>query len=194
MVIPTLQATENAMSTHKAHLQVLAPQGPRRACRWVPPEHGILKLNVDGAVFANQRSAGVGLILRNAKAKIIFLASKKENKVNDPIEIEMLAILRGLQFCFPLGISHLVIESDSFLMMNEVESENTSRSLHDNLVQQIKQLMLRFPICSIQHNSHLGNGVAHGLAKFAWNIDDLITWWGSYPKRIAQVIWSDSML
>ncbi|KAF5454765.1 hypothetical protein F2P56_024405 [Juglans regia] len=194
VVIPALQAAEAALSTHKTHLQALASQGPRNAYRWVAPEHGFLKLNVDVAVFANQISSGVGLLLRNSKAEIIFSTSKKENDVNDPIEIEMLAILRGLRFCFPLGISHLVIESDSLLMVNEVQSDSISRSLQGNMVQQIKQLMLRFPCCSIQHNSRLGNGAAHGLAKLAWNIDDLITWGGSCPDCIEQVVWSDSML
>ncbi|XP_041009377.1 uncharacterized protein LOC121253432 [Juglans microcarpa x Juglans regia] len=176
VVISALQAVEMALSSKNTHLQALASQGPRNACRWEAPDPGILKLNVDGVVFANQRSAGVGFILRNSKAEVIFSASKKENDINDPIEIELLAILRGLQFCIPLGISHLVIESDSILMVNEVQSDSLSRSLHGNLVQQIKQVMLRFPSCSIQHNSHLGNGAAHGLANFAWNIDDLITW------------------
>lgn len=79
-------------------------------------------------------------------------------------------------------------------MVNEIQNERASRSLHENLVMEIKQLMQRFPHCFIQHNACLGNGAAHGMAKFAWNIDDLIIWWDSYPNCIAQVIWSDFML
>lgn len=77
------------MVTYKAHLQVHEPHGERKVCRWVPPRQGILKLNVDRAVFTNQRSAGMGVALRDERGGVILSACKKEYEINDPIEIEM---------------------------------------------------------------------------------------------------------
>ncbi|KAF5470900.1 hypothetical protein F2P56_011387 [Juglans regia] len=147
VVLTAMQAVENALITYKSHLQVHEPHGERKVCRWMPPDQGTLKLNVDGTVFANQRSAGMGVVLMDEKGGVILSPCKKENEINDPIEIEMLAILRGLHICIPLGITQFVIESDSLLMVNEVQNEGASRSLHGNLVLQIKQLMQRFPNC-----------------------------------------------
>ncbi|XP_035545034.1 uncharacterized protein LOC118348152 [Juglans regia] len=134
VVLTSRQATENALITYKSHLQIQEPHGGKTVCRWLPPEQGMLKLNVDGAVFANQRRARVGVILRDDKGGVILLACKKENEINDPLEIELLAILRGLQICLPLGIPQLVIESDYLLLVDEIRNDKASRSLHENLV------------------------------------------------------------
>ncbi|KAF5478058.1 hypothetical protein F2P56_004648, partial [Juglans regia] len=149
------------------------PNGGKAMCRWLPSEQGMLKLNVDGAVFASQQRAGVGVILRDDKGEVILSACKKENDINDHLEIELIAILRGLQICLPLGIPQLVIESDSLLLVDEIQNDKAPRSLHGNLVTQIKQLMQRLQKCFIQHSGRLGNSVAHGMARHAWNVDDL---------------------
>lgn len=39
--------------------------------------------------------------------------SKIEDHTNDPLEIELIAIFRGLQVCLPLGIHYLRVESDA---------------------------------------------------------------------------------
>lgn len=64
----------------------------------------------------------MGIILRNANANVIISASKTENEVNDPIEIELLAIFRGLQLCVPLSLHKLILESDSLLMVRELQA------------------------------------------------------------------------
>lgn len=45
----------------------------------------------------------VGKILRNDSGGTLLAANKKENVVNDPMEVELLTIFRGLQICIPLG-------------------------------------------------------------------------------------------
>lgn len=67
----------------------------QRQCCQHSPLAGSMKLNVDGAVFIDQQKIGVGIILKDI-GKIIMVASKKEYEVKDPVEIELLAILRGL--------------------------------------------------------------------------------------------------
>lgn len=56
-----------------------------------------MKLNVDGAMFANQHSVGVGIILWGEKRNALMAANRKENELHDPHGIKLLAIHRGLQ-------------------------------------------------------------------------------------------------
>lgn len=52
---------------------------------------------MDGVLFHDQQYAGVEIIIRNSQRQVIMAAIKKENAVAEPSEIELLAILRGLQ-------------------------------------------------------------------------------------------------
>lgn len=67
-------------------------------CYWKPPPQGYLKLNVNNALFFNQKKVGVGVILRNEKGAIVTTASKVENEVSNS-KTMALPIFQGLQFC-----------------------------------------------------------------------------------------------
>ncbi|XP_042983206.1 uncharacterized protein LOC122312616 [Carya illinoinensis] len=93
---------------------------------WQPPPEGVLKLNIDGALFSDQCKAGVGAVLRDNEGDVIFAASKSEPDIAYSLEIEFLTILRGLQLCMSLGITKLRVESDSLLVVQELEKEGYS--------------------------------------------------------------------
>ena len=39
--------------------------------RWTPPTIGVYKANVDGVVFQDQSTAGVGVLLRDDKGQVV---------------------------------------------------------------------------------------------------------------------------
>ncbi|XP_042939548.1 uncharacterized protein LOC122274586 [Carya illinoinensis] len=106
------QVIVHALSLQKGfHDMRCLPNKPSNLfCSWSPPQEGVLKLNVDGAIFDAQHCAGVGVVLRD-EGKVILVASRKDQEVNDPIEIELIAIFSGLQLCMHMGITHLVVET-----------------------------------------------------------------------------------
>ncbi|KAF5450240.1 hypothetical protein F2P56_030607 [Juglans regia] len=113
--------------------------------KWHPPSTAILKLNTDGAVFANLDSSGFGVILRDYQGKVLLSASGRESVVQDPIEIELLAILRGLQLCIPMGIPELIVEFDYLLSIQAIQSMEDPMSMQGNLIYAIKDLMNYLP-------------------------------------------------
>lgn len=54
----------------------------KKTCKWLPPPQNALKLNVDGAVFHDQKFAGVGIILRS-RGQVIMATTKKESEVGN---------------------------------------------------------------------------------------------------------------
>lgn len=57
----------------------------RKLCHWEPPPlAGNVELNVDGAMFVEQHSSRVRVILQNEKGNDLIAASRKENELNDP--------------------------------------------------------------------------------------------------------------
>ncbi|XP_035551132.1 uncharacterized protein LOC118349700 [Juglans regia] len=164
--------------------------GKKSKDRWIAPPVGTLKLNVDGALFFDQQRAGVGALLRDEKGDVLLTACKKEMTVNNLLEIELLAILRGLQLCLHKGIPKLEIETDSLIMANTIPSKEAySRSMIGNMIKGIQDLMKLFHQCSIQHVGSISNAGAQKLAKYAWHIDDISVWECSFPESIEFVIW-----
>lgn len=103
-------------------------QNPRQqsSYRWFPPPTCSYKLNVDGAIFYNQKKAGVGIILRDSSGNVVLVANKKEEEVPDPSTIEILAMFRGLQICANIGIQNLILENDCLLMISEIQTSSDS--------------------------------------------------------------------
>ncbi|KAF5450596.1 hypothetical protein F2P56_030930 [Juglans regia] len=177
-LIQPSQVINHALSLHKSFndLRSSSTQIAKRMCYWEPPPRGFLKLNVDGAMFLNLRKAGVGVVVRDNKGKLVMAASKMGNEVDDPTTIELMALLRGLQLCVHLGFSKIVVESDCMLMVQELKDDQDSFSTNVNLIKEAKSLLQHFQEVEIQHVHCMGNEVAHRLACYSWNVDNISMW------------------
>lgn len=124
-----------------------------------------------GAFFHIDSNAGVGLILRDSEGKVLMAVIKKDTDVMEPLEIELIAILKGFQLCIPLGLQSLCIEIDSLILVQELTRSKLSNSMYENVVEGIKQLKSILP-CSIVHINRETNKSAHKLARFFKNVSD----------------------
>ncbi|XP_042954609.1 uncharacterized protein LOC122291024 [Carya illinoinensis] len=147
-----------------------------------------------GLVILGCCSTGVGVILRDEKGKVILAACHKEPEFSDPMEVELLAILRGLQICVPLGINDLIVETDSMLSVRALTTEGESMSPHGNLIYSILGLSKQLPKVIFQHVGREHNAAADGLAKMARFVEDLTIWWESIPECISQIVWHEASL
>lgn len=116
----------------------------RTSERWQKPLTNFMKLNVDGAIFANQHHARIGMVLHNDQRAFCFSACVGLHEVNELIEIELMAILRELQLCASMGISKLLVESNYLLMIKLCNKENAKNSKFGVLVSEIKNIQSRF--------------------------------------------------
>ncbi|KAF5469006.1 hypothetical protein F2P56_013111 [Juglans regia] len=158
---------------------------------WSPPPPGFLKLNVDGAIFPDQHRAGIGIILRDGKGDVVAACSKLEGDVVSPEFIEASALLRGLQFCAQWGVPKLVLEIDFLLLVNALQSQTVFLTDFAFLINDIRRMMRGFLEVQILHVNRMGNVAAHQLARNAWNVEDIVMWWGSCPYFVSQAVWLD---
>ncbi|KAF5472300.1 hypothetical protein F2P56_009031 [Juglans regia] len=148
---------------------------------WKPLPTCWLKLNVDGAVFGELHKAGVGVVLRDEAGKVILAASKVEFEVNNTEAIEMLAIFRALQLCTSMGIHRLIMESDCLMDIQVLNNELVSDAMLTPFVSEIRKVLRVFVECKFQHVYREGNQVAHILARYAWNVENISIWNECYP-------------
>ncbi|XP_040998143.1 uncharacterized protein LOC121244182 [Juglans microcarpa x Juglans regia] len=115
-----------------------------RVVSWNPPPIGFLKLNVDEAMFGDQNSAGVGVILRDHNGDVVVACSKSERKVSYAEFIEAIALLRGLQLCAQWGVPKVLLETDCLILVHALNDMAEFLTNFNFISQDIRRLMRGF--------------------------------------------------
>lgn len=123
LIHPSL-VVEHALSVakHFKELQTIPNTQSRKHARWSPPPHNFFKLNVDGSIFFNHNGVGIGLILHDFAGITLKSICCVEAGLCELEDIELLATLRGLQFCLRMGFKNLIVESDCLFMVQVCNS------------------------------------------------------------------------
>ncbi|XP_035543587.1 uncharacterized protein LOC118347674 [Juglans regia] len=190
------QVVEHAIYVLKCYkgARRLLRQQVRDFYKWKPPDPDVLKLNVDGAVFEEMGRAGIGAILRHSSGRVLMAVISLEDVVAEPIQVELLALLRGLQFCVSLGIEKIQVESDCSLAIEALHQGNIDISKFGGIYFEIKELASHFGDCMFRYVYRETNEVAHYLAKYARNVGRINMWWDCIPNFLSQTLWFDLYL
>ena len=94
------------------------PKQPAEPVKWKSPSPDRYKVNVDNAVFKEQRMAGVGILIRDAEGHLIGACSRKLEAPLVAIEAEAKAVELGLLFARDLSIQDFTLESDLLTLIN----------------------------------------------------------------------------
>ena len=87
------------------------------AHQWRPPDHPRFKANFDGAVFSNIDAAGIGVVIRDSNAEVIGALSRRIPLPQTVEEVEALACRQAAQLVREIGISEVVFEGDSAIIV-----------------------------------------------------------------------------
>ncbi|MFQ6633748.1 hypothetical protein Gotur_012252 [Gossypium turneri] len=79
-------------------------------------------------------------------------------------ETEAIAVLYGLQFALDMGFSKVILESDSRLVVNNIQKSSEDYSESRPFTRDVKNLARKFQCCRFQFIAREGNGAAHALA------------------------------
>lgn len=105
----------------------------------------------------------------------------------------LLRILKLLQQCIHLGITHLIIESDFQFVVDTLLAEDFDSDL-DNLLANIREWMQKFIGCHIKLDYRECNKVAHALARHVWNTKHINMWYVTMePDFIDPFAWADKL-
>jgi hypothetical protein len=110
------RAQELLSEFHSAHQSQMPPQPPMESLRteWNPPELGRCKVNFDGAVFAETKEAGIGVIIRNSNGEPMAALCQRIPYPHSVNAVEASAARAATQLAIDVGILDVEIEGDSF--------------------------------------------------------------------------------
>ena len=144
-----------------------------RTQRWAPPVAGVYKANYNGAYFADEEKAVIGVVVRNELGQVMGSLAEKIEMSSTVEVLEALAARRAMLFMEELGLRHEIFEGDSELVVKALVGHCLDRSSIGHIIKDCKSLRGLFQTCSFSHVRRQGNGVAHALVRKARKSESL---------------------
>ena len=152
--------------------------------KWKPPEHGLVKVNCDGARFAEENRAGIGVVIRNSKGLVLGSLSKLVPQAYGPLEIEVMAVATALVFASNLGFQRAIFETDLLVLVKALREGMEFHSAVGLVLDEIRHTVNFFNDLHYSHVKREGNIVAHKLARHAICVLDVVVWMEDVPPLL----------
>ncbi|KAK9983964.1 hypothetical protein SO802_033489 [Lithocarpus litseifolius] len=160
-------------------------------CRWLPPPSGAVKINFDGATFPKEKKSGIGVVIRDTRGLVIASCSKVVHQVLSVSDIEALAAAWALSFASDVGVRQAILEGDSLTVISDLREDGKVLAPYGLLLEDVKVLSLHFEELRYSHTKREGNSLAHGLARYALSIPDLLVWMEDVLPQFYYVLQTD---
>ncbi|XP_065636569.1 uncharacterized protein LOC136070491 [Quercus suber] len=145
-----------------------------RNVKWTPLCEGWYKVNVDGAVFKEASSYGVGVVIRNAQGQIMGAMSKKLNLPLGAMEVEAKAFEEGLLLAGDLGLKNVILEGDAQVVTNALLGKCLPPTSIQMIVLGSKLWKQKVQEWKINHVRRTGNTATHLMARNAKLVYDCV--------------------
>ncbi|KAL0327848.1 UNVERIFIED_CONTAM: hypothetical protein Scaly_2217400 [Sesamum calycinum] len=130
---------------------------------WKPPEAGWVKVNYDGALFADGKEGGAGVVARSETGECVAWVSYRFVKPIYPEEVEAMAAREAALLVVQHGWPAIILEGDCASLIHKLQARETNFSTIGQLTQDIKCIVARSS-CVFPLVHRAGNKVAHCLA------------------------------
>ncbi|KAK8351233.1 hypothetical protein V6Z12_A05G019700 [Gossypium hirsutum] len=160
---------------------------PRSMVRWMAPPQGWVKINVDAGVSVAKKRAVSGFIIRNDEGFIMGSGFQEHYLVQSVVMAKALAVLHRLQFALNLGFPKVILESDSRLVVNNIQQTCEDYWETRPFTWDVKNLARKFRFCRFQFIAREGNGAAHAMAVEGMRIGGDMFWVEEVPLKAMEV-------
>ncbi|KAK9995301.1 hypothetical protein SO802_019987 [Lithocarpus litseifolius] len=169
----------------------MVPPRPQTLQQWRPPAPNIYKVNFDAVVFRSSNLAGLGVIVRDSCSAPIGALSMPASLVQSVAELEASACQRAVQFALEIGLSRVVVEGDSAIVIDTLLNGTGKLASYGNILDDIHVQAFAFQCVDFIHVSRVCNSVADALAKKASASLGLQLWLEDLPADIAPLVFHD---
>ena len=156
-----------------------------RAPRWIPPIPNQFKINFDGAVFSELDAAGLGVVIRDFRGRVICALAEGIPIPTSPAIVEALACRRAMVFAKELSLMDTIFEGDAEQIIKALRAKEVNQLEYGHVLRDSLVLASYFRVCSFSHVKHVSNTVAHFLARRSKSGNELQVWLDSLPDVVA---------
>lgn len=108
-------------------------------------------MNFDAATFRSTNSAGIGVIVHDFAREVIGALSLPISMPQSVATAEALACRRAMKFAAEIGLTWVVIEGDSAVIINALTAANGNQTSYGNIIEDICALALGFKLVDFHH-------------------------------------------
>ena len=148
-------------------------------------------MNVDAAVFREQGTCGIGVVIRNNKGQIMGAMSKKVLFPLQALEVEAKAAEAGILLTWDLGLKNIVVEGDTQLVIQALKGVDAPATPILKIVEGTRNYLQMFCSWKAVHTNRRNNTAAHLLARESKNVNDCVIWVEDSPPYIENQILND---
>jgi ribonuclease HI len=128
------------------------------------------------------------MVVRDAASLVVATAVRSVLYITDPTVAEAMGAWHAFSLCRALGLSKVVFEGDSSIVVAALNNENPTCSSYGHIVVDTRSLFQSFHAVEIRHVQRVANTAAHVLAKFALVHTSDFEWLGACPQQISQIV------
>ena len=135
--------------------------------QWRPPDSQCFKVNFNVALFRHSNLADIGVIARNHDGEVVGALSSTIPMAQYVADLEALACLKAAQFALEIGLTRVVFEGDSAIIINALLHGTGELASFGNILDDIRLHSSIFQFVEFVHVSRNCNSVIDALAKKA---------------------------
>ena len=132
--------------------------------KWHPPNALRFKMNVDGAIFIDQRATRFWMVIRDSQGTVLAAMSKRIPVTLAVLETEAKSMEIAVQFAWEMGFREVYFEIDSLTFRNILTGTSKAPTSIETITDSILDQMEKFRFVSFTHVKRDGNRPAHILA------------------------------
>lgn len=143
--------------------------------KWVKPEQGKFKVNVDAGIVEGSTCFTIGMLLRDHTGFFLEGRTMKLNRTVSVMEAETTGIEEALLWITSRGITDICIESDSLLAVQAINGTSVFYSEVGHSISICRSILAnRSDIC-VQHVRRLANRAAHYMARIPCELNSVMS-------------------
>ncbi|KAI5018161.1 hypothetical protein ZWY2020_043049 [Hordeum vulgare] len=162
--------------------------------QWERPVTKMLKINTDGAFSENPRRGGWGFVIRDSDGAVAVSGAGKMAFLMDAVHAEAEACIQGLTTTMNWGMTRIVVETDSKVLVDALNKEVYDRSHIGVIVRDAQMLAglnfsnVSFRFCRRNCNKVVPSMAALGVSGVA---SSGLLWPDDVPNDVVGVVASD---
>ena len=151
-------------------------------------------MNFDGAMFREIQRVGMGVIVRNAKGCVLASMAETFHLPFSVAIVEVIAEKKALQFAKDIGLSSIILEGDSKIVIDGLKSTYSFLNKYGHLLVEAKEVADQMDAVEFQHVPRQANKSAHNIARHARHVSEFTGWMEDVPSHLVSVIQADSAI
>lgn len=159
----------------------IVPHVPAAVGGWIPPQLGLVKINIDGVIEKATDTGAVAEVCHDDEGKNLGASAVIIHGITDPATLEGYACREALSLAEDLMLQKVKVASDCLRVIHDLCSPT---QLGDNcmIIKEINARRSSFLACEFGHERCFCIEEAHRVARFATTLSQGRHLWLSYPS------------